>query len=171
MEEQIAARGFAPSSPQSGWWKAPASLATDPVFLRVEDEYRIASVGLYVAAVSWAVLHNSEEGWVPNAALTCGQVLAAHHKQLVETVQALAKAGIFSEHVNLGIEGYFVAGAEKAVLERFKRIESAANAGRNSQKQKTVEPQPGEQFTVDKFGRKRFDPDIPVDWSSVSEDL
>lgn len=167
MDNSIRKPAFQPETPQSGWWKSPASLATDPVFLRVEEKYRLASVGLYSAAIGWALTHNAEDGWVPAAAIVCGQVCAAPREELEAVAKALLAAGIWCEAVVGGIEGFVVAGAEKAVRERYARQISASNAGKASQQKQ--EPA----NTYNKWPKKpqRIDPDRPVDWSQVSDEL
>jgi hypothetical protein len=155
----------APSTPQSGWWKSPASLATDPVFLRVSDEHRLAAVGLYTAALGWTLTHNSEEGWVPAAALFHGQVCAAPADQLRTVANELVDAGIFSAGVLGDMDGFVVAGADKAIRERFARQLSASAAGKAS-----AEAQASARPTAQKYPTK-IDANKPVDWSKETGEL
>jgi hypothetical protein len=155
-----------PSMPQSGWWKCPQSLATDPVFLRIEDEQRIASVAVYVASLGWCLTHNSSEGWVPSAAVSYGQVLAGPRDQLNAAAEALVGAGLFAIAEVNGMSGYVVAGAAHAVAERYKRQASAAEAGRASQASQSANRSPSTYRRPSKPN-----PDAPVDWSQVSTDL
>ena len=156
-----------PSMPQSGWWKCPQSLATDPVFLRVEDDQRLPAVGLYVACIGWTLTHNSVDGWLPVAAVTYGQVLAAPSNQLVAAAGALLKAGLIVPAQVNGMDGYIVAGASRAVAERYRRQESAAEAGRASQQKQGGERQGGNKLPP----KNKIDPNAAVDWSKVSTDL
>ena len=167
MEDDLPQPQFQPATPPAGWWKSPASLATDPVFLRVSDEHRLAAVGLYTAAVGWTLTHSSREGWVPAAALLYGQVCAAPQAQVQAVLDALVAAGVFLPTVVDGMNGYVVAGARKAVQERFARQESAAGAGRKSQEQR------GDSAPASKFPKPkpRIDANTPVDWSMVSAEL
>lgn len=156
-----------PETPQSGWWKSPASLATDPVFLRVKDQYRLASVGLYTASVGWSLTHNAKEGWIPSAAVYCGQLCAAPRQELEEVAAALVAAGLWCEATVDGIDGFVVAGAEKAVQERFARQLSASNAGKASQQ--SGQPR----STGSRWPQRPPKPDAnsSVDWSQISGEL
>lgn len=167
MENELRQPALQPATPQSGWWKSPASLATDPVFLRVTEKYRLAAVGLHTAAIGWALTHNAEDGWVPVAAVVCGQVCAAPREELENVAKAIVTAGIWCEAVVNGIEGFVVAGAEKAVRERYARQVSASNAGRASQTQH------GSSTANNRWPKRqqKIDPDRQVDWSQVSEEL
>jgi len=175
MENQIPKPLHGPSQPQSGWWKAPASLATDPVFLRVSDEHRLGAVATYTALIGWCLTHNSKEGWVPAPAISYGQVLAAPREQLEAATAALVEAGILTPVDLGGVPGYVVAGAAKAVEERYNRQASAANAGKTSAENKKAanQGQSRNAVTLDRYGRKRFDPDAntDLDWSTISEEL
>lgn len=157
-----------PAMPPSGWYKFSAGIPTDPVFLRVNDEHRLASVGLWAAAVGWTLIHDSEDGWVPDAALVYGQACAAPSDQIRAVIEQLVAAGLFSPETRDGLAGYRVGGAEKAISERFARKESASAAGKKSQE---AQADKRSQMRVDRFGRKHFDPDVPVDWSQVSGEL
>lgn len=159
MERQLPQPQYQPSTPPSGWWKAPSSLATDPVFLRVPDEHRLAAVGTYAAAVGWCVQHEAAEGWIPNAAIMYGQVCAAPTEQLRTVVDALVTAGLLVAVELDGMKGYVVAGAVKAVTERFARQQSAANAGTKSA-EAAAEKRERQQLR-----RPRIDANAPVDWS------
>ena len=121
-----------PSRPPSGWWRAPASLATDPVFLRIPDELRLAAVGAYLAAVGWCVQHEAAEGWIPKAAVMYGQMCAAPSEQLKTVIEALVSGGLLAAAAVDGMDGYVVAGAANAVSDRFARQQSASNAGKAS---------------------------------------
>lgn len=169
MDRKLPQPQYQPATPPSGWWKSPASLATDPVFLRVPDEHRLAAVGLYTAAVGWTLTHDAGEGWVPAAALLYGQVCAAPSEQLRVVAESLVTAGIFVEVELDGMAGYIVAGAAKAISERFARQQSASAAGKASAEAQAS----GRTPTPSKYpGRPpRIDPDKPVDWSKVGETL
>ena len=168
MDEQLPIPPNAPSAPPSGWWKSPASLATDPVFLRVSDEHRLAAVGLYTAAVGWTLTHESAEGWLPTAALYYGQVCAAPSEQLRAVAAELVKAGIFAEAVHGGMEGFTIAGAAKAIKERFARQVSASNAGKASAEAQANGRPPAPQNYVRPW--KSYD--LPkVDWSKETGEL
>lgn len=164
MDRQLPKPQYQPETPMSGWWKSPASLATDPVFLRVEDQYRLAAVGLYTASVGWSLTHNAEGGWIPSAAVYCGQVCAAPRKELEEVASALVSAGIWCEASLDGIDGFVVAGAEKAVQERYARQVSASNAGKASQGAKSPSPRWPQR-------PERPDANKSVDWSKETGEL
>lgn len=169
MDRQLPQPQYQPATPSSGWWKSPASLATDPVFLRVQpDELRLASVGLYTAAVGWTLSHDAAEGWIPTAALLYGQVCAAPTDQLRQVTDALVAAGLFVEVELDGMEGVIVAGAAKAHAERYARQQSAANAGRAS-----AEAAAGKEASSSKYPPRprRFDANTPVDWSKETGEL
>lgn len=168
MDRNLPQPQYQPATPLSGWWKSPASLATDPVFLRVKDEHRLAAVGLYTAAVGWTLTHDASEGWVPAAALLCGQVCAAPREQLEAVTKALVEAGIFVECELDAMNGFIVAGAAKAISERFARQSNASAAGKAS-----AEAQANVRSTPSKYPPRppRIDPDKPVDWSKVSDEL
>lgn len=168
MEHSSPTPTHSPSMPQSGWWKCPQSLATDPVFLRVEDSQRIAAVGVYVASLGWCLTHTSTDGWVPTAAVSYGQVLAGPREQLDAAAAALVGAGLFAIAEVNGMNGYVVAGAAHAVAERYKRQASAAEAGRASQASQGASRTP----STSPYRRpSKPNPDAPVDWSQVSTDL
>lgn len=165
MDENINQPLFSPRTPASGWWKAPATLATDPVFLRVEDSLRLEAVAAYVSAIGWALTHNAEDGWMPAAALLYGQACPAPPERLKAAAGALVSAGIFTLCNVDGISGYVIAGAAKAVKERFARKDAASAAGKVSaevQSRTAKEPRqkPG-----------KIDANMPVNWSNVSEQL
>ena len=159
MDRQLPQPQYQPSTPLSGWWKAPASLATDPVFLRVPDEHRLAAVGTYAAAVGWCVQHEAAEGWIPNAAIMYGQVCAAPTEQLRDVVDALVTAGLLAAVELDGMKGYVVAGAVKAVTDRFARQKSASDAGKKSAEAAAEK--------MDRYPprRPKIDANAPVDWS------
>ena len=159
MERELPQPQYQPSTPPSGWWKAPSSLATDPVFLRVPDELRLAAVGAYTAAVGWCVQHEAAEGWIPNAAIMYGQVCAAPTEQLRTVVDALVTAGLLLAVELDGMKGYVVAGAVKAVTERFARQKSASNAGTRSAE---VAAEKQNRYPQ---RRPKIDANTPVDWS------
>lgn len=158
MDYQLPKPTHEPSTPKAGWWKAPASLATDPVFLRVSTTHRLSAVGLHAAATGWCLNNNSTDGWIPCDAVLCGQVCAAPSAQLGEVATELVKAGIWAEAEKDGIDGYVVAGAAQYVEERFARQASASNAGMKSQ-----------QVQASRSGKLRINPDAPTDWSKESE--
>lgn len=166
MDLPIPVPRYAPATPQSGWWKSPASLATDPVFLRVSDEHRLAAVGLYSAAVGWTLTHDSSEGWVPAAALIYGQVCAAPAEQLRVVATELVDAGIFAAAVMHDMDGYIVAGADKAIKERFARQASASTAGKAS-----AEAQASTRTIAPSRSNGKIDANNPVDWSKVTGEL
>lgn len=163
MDIPLPAPQHSPSTPPAGWWKSPASLATDPVFLRVSDDQRLAAVGLYTAAVGWSLTHENPEGWIPAAALFCGQVCAAPSEQLREVARELVDAGIFAAAVMHDMDGFVVAGAAKAISERFARQQSAANAGRAS-----AEAQASTRYSS---SPRKIDANKPVDWSKQTGEL
>lgn len=165
MSTQLPQPEFTPANPASGWWKAPGTLATDPAFLRVPDDLRLAAVGLYVASLGWALSHQGEDGWVPASALHLGQACAAPREQLEAAARALVVAGLFATASVGGLDGYVVAGASKAVQERFARQQSAQNAGRAS----ASGGRPSSNYSPKSHGR--VNPDRKVDWSQVSEQL
>lgn len=164
MDRQMPKPQYQPETPQSGWWKSPASLATDPVFLRVEDQYRLAAVGLYTASIGWSLTHNAQDGWLPAAAVYCGQVCAAPRQELENVSAALVVAGLWCEASLDGIDGFVVAGAEKAVQERYARQVSASNAGKASHGAKSPAP---------RWPQRPEKPDAnrAVDWSKETGEL
>ena len=169
MDRNLPQPQYSPATPSSGWWKSPASLATDPVFLRVSDAHRLAAVGLYTAAVGWTLTHDASEGWVPAAALLYGQVCAAPREQLEAVTAELVKAGIFVECEMDAMKGFIVAGAAKAIRERFARQLSASTAGKASaDAQASTRTAPASKFPP---RPAKIDPDKSVDWSKVSEEL
>jgi hypothetical protein len=168
MEDDLPQPQFQPATPPAGWWKSPASLATDPVFLRVPDTDRLAAIGAYTASVGWTITHSSEQGWVPAAALLYGQVCPAPQDQMARAIEGLVSAGLFLPTDVDGMGGYVVAGAKKAVEERFARQKSAAGAGHQSQKQRSEADESVKRYPPSK---KRIDANAPVDWSKVSSEL
>ena len=140
----------------AGWWKAPASLGTDPAFLRVPDEIRVAAVGLHVGAVGWCLNHDARDGWIPEAAVLSGQVVPSLREILLDVCEGLVLAGLWIRASKEGMEGFVVAGAEQSVRERFARQESARQAGITSR-------EVASQRSPDK--RKRVDANNYVDWS------
>lgn len=159
----------APAMPPSGWWKSPSTLGTDVVFLRVSSEHRLAAVGLYTSSVGWALTHDSSDGWIPAEAIYFGQVCSAPESLLRTVADQLVTAGVFRAEARGGLDGYIVAGAVKAIDERFARKESASAAGKKSQQSRL--PNAEAQVRVDKYGNRRIDPNMPVDWSQVSGEL
>lgn len=157
--------------PPSGWYKFGAGIPADPVFLRVKDELRLASVGLWAAAVGWTLIHDSADGWVPDAALAYGQACAAPSDQIRTVIEQLVVAGLFSPETRDGLDGYLVGGAAKAISERFARKESASAAGKKSQEARAEQADRRGQMRVDRYGKTHFDPDGYVDWSQVSGEL
>lgn len=168
METELPQPTYRIDTPAAGWWKAPSSIGTDPAFLRVDEKYRLGAVGLYISSIGWCQVHNSSNGWVPKAAILSGQVIAGEKQQLVETAEALVLAGIWSEARLEGLEGFVVAGAAKAVQERFARQENARRAGQVSAQMKTS--QSGDQREYKKRSQ-RVDANTKVDWTSVSSEL
>lgn len=171
MEDELPQPVHQPATPPAGWWKSPASLATDPVFLRVDDPHRLAAIGLYTAAIGWTLTHSSNQGWVPAAALLYGQVCAAPQQQVQAVLDALVAAGLFLPTVVDGMNGYVVAGAKKAVQERFARQESASGAGRKSQEARSEKSAETEPRKFDRQGRQIFDANRKVDWSKETGEL
>ena len=171
MDDELPQPLYQPAAPPAGWWKSPASLATDPVFLRVADEHRLAAIGLYTAAIGWTLTHNSNQGWVPTAALLYGQVCAAPQAQVQSVLDALVVAGVFLPAESDGMVGYVVAGARKAVQERFARQESASGAGKRSQESRADKTESSNQTRYDRSGRKIIDANAKTDWSKVSTEL
>ena len=165
MTNQLPQPPFAPKSPASGWWKVPATLATDPVFLRISDENRLEAIAVYLSAVGWALSHNAEDGWMPSAALLYGQACPAPTNKLKVAAEELAAAGIILECSVDGIPGYVIAGASKAVKERFARQEAASTAGKASAE---AQVKSGRYFAP-KQGK--IDANRPTDWSNVAEEL
>ncbi len=156
---------FAPRTPSSGWWKLPATLATDPVFLRISDGLRLEAIAVYIAAVGWTLSHNAEDGWLPPAALIYGQACPAPSERITAAVQELVAAGIIAPYEVDGIPAYVIAGASKAVQERFARQEAASTAGRASAEAQTH----GGKSGASRGGK--LDANKVTDWSQVSEEL
>lgn len=167
MSTELPQPTFELNTPAAGWWKAPSALGTDPVFLRVEDRHRLASIGLYVASIGWALNHAAKNGWIPEPAVTGGQLTAAPRDQLVEVAEALVAAGIWARCELDGMAGFVIAGASKAVEERFARQNSASKAGKAS-------AQSGSQKApTSKYPTRPVtpDPNKYVDWSKESGEL
>lgn len=165
MKSELPQPRFAPKTPASGWWKAPATLATDPVFLRISDQIRLEAIAVYISAVGWALVHNAEDGWIPEAALFYGQACPAPMDRLKIAATQLVTAGIISECSVDGIPGFVISGASKVVKERFARQEAASTAGKASAEAQTKSGRYGPQ----KVGK--IDANRPTDWSNVSENL
>ena len=156
------------SAPAAGWWKAPSSLGTDPVFLRVPETCRAAAIGVYISSIGWCLNHNAQNGWIPAAAVVGGQVVAALRQDLEAAAAGLVKAGVWCEVELEGLPGYVVAGAAKAVAERYARQESARQAGITSREVSAARaPSPS------KYPPKKTapDPNKWVDWSKETGEL
>jgi hypothetical protein len=171
MDDELPQPLYQPATPPAGWWKSPASLATDPAFLRVDTEHRLAAIGLYTAAIGWTLTHSSAQGWVPAAAMLYGQVCAAPQQQVQAVLDALVSGGLFLPASVDGMNGYVVAGARKAVQERFARQESASGAGKRSQEARTGKPAEVDPPKFDRQGRRVLDANRKVDWSKETGDL
>lgn len=161
MDDNLPQPSYVLTTPAAGWFKTPAALGTDPVFLRTPDELRIACIGLFCSSIGWALNHNAKNGWIPEPAISFGQVIAAPSNQLQEVAAALVHAGLWLPLELDGIRGFVVAGAATAVQERFARQASASNAGRTSQMSQNAKSAPN--------GKKKIDANDPTDWSKVSE--
>lgn len=168
MEIELPQPTYRLDTPASGWWKAPSAIGTDPVFLRVEEEHRLAAVGVYIASIGWCLMHNSRDGWLPAAAVTSGQVIAGDREQLLKTAAALVAAGIWARANVDGLDGFVVAGASKAVEERFARQENARKAGQTSAQAKSTNSAP-----VREYAKRpgRIDANAAVDWSKQTGEL
>lgn len=151
----------------AGWWKAPSSLGTDPVFLRVPDAVRLSAIALHACSIGWALNHDARDGWIPAAAVQYGQIVAAPPETLVEAADGLVQGGLWVPAEKDGLPGFVVAGAALSVEQRFARQESARQAGITSAATRPV--------GTSKFSppKKRIDPDAnrAIDWSKVSEEL
>lgn len=149
------------TTPAAGWFKMPAAIGSDPVFLRAPAPVRMACIGLYCSSIGWALNHNAQKGWVPEEAVLFGQVVAAPRDLVMEVIQALVHAGLWLPFEMDGIRGYVVAGAAVAVQERFARQASASKAGTMSRENanKNVPRKP------------RIDANAQVDWSNIDENL
>jgi hypothetical protein len=148
----------------AGWWKAPSSLGTDPSFLRLPDETRLAAIALHTCAIGWCLNHDARDGWIPAAAVQYGQVVAAPPSALLLAADGLVDAGLWTRAEKDGLSGYVVAGAATSVEQRFARQESARQAGITSAASRPVgQPKPS--------GRNKIDPNQSVDWSKESTEL
>jgi hypothetical protein len=167
MEDNLPQPTFVLTTPAAGWFKTPAAIGSDQVFLRVSDDLRLAAVGLFVSSIGWALNHNAQNGWVPAPAVHGGQLTAAPRELLVEVSEALVGAGMWLPLTIDGLDGYVVAGAALAVQERFARQSSASKAGQTSQLNQ------GSRVTSQRFPAKtnKPNPDSKVDWSTISEAL
>jgi hypothetical protein len=149
------------TTPDAGWFKMPAAIGSDPVFLRAPAQMRMACIGMYCASIGWALNHNAQKGWIPEEAILYGQVVAAPSDMVMEVIQSLVTAGLWLPLEMDGIRGYVVAGAALAVQQRFARQSSASKAGTMSREN-----------ALRKSERKpRIDANAPVDWSNVEETL
>lgn len=166
MEQELPQPTYELNTPAAGWWKAPAAIGSDPIFLRVTDELRMAAVALHVSTLGWALNHAATLGWIPGPAVLGGQVIAAPRQQLEEAAAALIGAGLWVAVEVDGLAGYVVAGAARAVKERFARQVSASNAGRTSQSNQA-------KSTPSRYPTKAMkpDPDRYVDWSKETGEL
>jgi len=167
MDNELPVPAYKLTTPAAGWFKTPAAIGSDQVFLRVPDDLRLGAVGLFISSLGWALNHNAQNGWIPAPAVYFGQLTAAPREQLEATAEALVVAGLWAKASIDGLEGFVVAGAQQAVQERFARQQSASRAGQSSQVvQAKKDP-------VNRFPPRteKPNPDKPVDWSSVSEDL
>lgn len=165
MDDNLPQPNFILTTPAAGWFKTPAAIGSDQVFLRVPDSLRLSAVGLFISSIGWALNHNAQNGWIPAAAVHGGQLTAAPRDQLLLVSESLVGAGLWLPLTIDGLDGYVVAGAATAVKERFARQLSASNAGKASQA--------GGAPTYGRFPQKarRVDPDAKVDWSAVSTEL
>lgn len=148
----------------AGWWKAPSSLGTDPAFLRVPDETRLAAIALHACAIGWCLNHDARDGWIPTAAVQYGQVVAAPPNLLLKAAEGLVQAGLWSTADRDGLNGFVVGGAADSVEQRFARQESARQAGLTSAATRPVgqpKAQPKNKIDANKF----------VDWSQESTEL
>lgn len=166
MEQDLPQPTYELKTPAAGWWKAPAAIGSDPIFLRVPDELRMSAVALHVSALGWALNHAATLGWIPGPAVLGGQVIAAPRDQLEGASAALIGAGLWVSVEMDGLAGYVVAGAAKAVQERFARQNSASNAGRTSQSNQA-------RAAASRYPTKPRtpDPNKYVDWSKETGEL
>jgi hypothetical protein len=166
MENELPTPTYKLTTPAAGWFKTPAAIGSDQVFLRVPDELRLGAVGLFISSLGWALNHNAQNGWIPAPAVLGGQLTAAPREQLVATAEALVQAGLWAKVAIDGLDGFVVSGAAQAVQERFARQQSASRAGQSSQ---SVQQARSVSATFSKAGKPN--PDAKVDWSRVSEEL
>ena len=167
MEDDLPQPAFLLTTPAAGWFKVPAAIGSDQVFLRVKAPQRLAAVGLFIGSIGWALNHNAKNGWIPAEAVHGGQLVAAPHDLLVQISEALVDAGLWMPVSVEGLDGYVVAGAATAVQERFARQTSASRAGQASQQAQNANVPRGN------FGARpsKPNPDNKVDWSGISEAL
>jgi hypothetical protein len=80
----------------------------------------------------------------------------------------MVRAGIFAVANQGGMEGFTIAGASKAIKERFARQASASNAGKAS-----AEAQANVRPNASRYPERpaKIDANKPVDWSKQSEQL
>lgn len=120
--------GFDPSPEIVGWVKISHHIGSEPKLSDVPEELVLASLGLAVAALGYAVARETDT-------LTLNQlrrhavVPAASPEVVVDVAQALVAAGLW----DLTDDGDFIiGGAAEAIEEKRVRIERATRAGRAS---------------------------------------
>jgi hypothetical protein len=165
MDNELPSPTYKLTTPAAGWFKTPAAIGSDQVFLRVPDELRLAAVGLFIASIGWALNHNAQNGWIPAPAVLGGQLTAAPRDLLQATSEALVNAGLWATASIDGLDGFVVSGAAVAVQERFARQQSASKAGQSSQNVQQTRQ------TTPYVKASKPNPDAKVDWSRVSEEI
>ena len=127
--------GFDPAPEIVGWVKISHHIGSEPKLSDVPEEHVLASLGLAVAALGYAVARETDT-------LTLNQlrrhavVPAASPEVVVEIAHALVAAGLWYLTDN---GDFIIGGAAEAILEKRTRIEQASRAGRASGKARRKE--------------------------------